>query len=305
MKDKYDLCVTKYSCRRCRTPIDVESETFYWFSGPYDPAFWCPACEDLPQADAVGVPAAELPIELQLSKGFCVRAVPPAEMPDVDSWNLLYRSYSKRSFLQQYLGWVKLKGAESHCEPAPHATVNARFDRHKQVYTKKLEYEITDTCADTACQFLRANCLKPEQVNCSLLRFLCDVKGPYGLCDTGDEAMILQQYLLVTGGEHFPMLIPQPSVLKGKKRPDFICFVPVTKFQYQKVVVLVDRPGKDQAQTSREDADYSGQGFLVRRVLIDPSEVGNSYFKRARELVVWLQSLGADGNGKAGLQELS
>jgi hypothetical protein len=75
----------------------------------------------------------------------------------------------------------------------------------------------------------------------------------------------------------------------------WICFVPTTKFQYQKVVVLVDRPGKDQVQTSTEDAEYGGQGFLVRRILIDPSEVGNSYFKRARELVVWLQSLAGAG----------
>ena len=291
MKDRYDLCVTKYRCKRCGTPINVESDTFYYFSGPDDSSFWCPACENLPQADAVGVAAEELPTELQLLKGFCLTAVPPAEMPDVDSWNLLYRSYSKRSFLQQYLGWLKLSGAESLCEPAPNVTVNARFDRHRQVYTKELEYQIADTCGNAACQFLRANCLKPEQVTCALVRLLCDVKGAYGLCETGDEAMILQQYLLVTGGEHFPMLIPQPAVLKGKKRPDFICFVPATKFQYQKVVVLVDRPSKDEAENSREDADYKSQGFLVRRILVDPGDVGNSYFKRARELVLWLQSL--------------
>jgi hypothetical protein len=293
MKDKYDLCVTKYRCRRCRTPIDVESDTFYYFSGPDDSSFWCPTCEDLPMPDPIGVPAEELPIELQLLKGFWLRAVPPAEMPDVDSWNLLYRPYSKRSFLHQYLGWVKLKGADSLCEPASNATVSAKFDRHKQAYTKELEYEITDNCADTVCQFLRANSLKPEQEKCSLLRLLCHKGGAYGLCETGDEAMILQQYLLVTGDEHFPMLIPQPSVLKGKKRPDFICFVPVTKFQYQKVVVLVDRPGKDQVQTSREDTEYGGQGFLVRRILINPVE--KSYFKQARELVVWLQSLADAG----------
>ncbi len=290
MKDRYDLSVTRYRCKRCDTTIDVDSDTFYYFGGVDDQSFWCPSCEDLPQAEIVGVPAEELPTELQLLKGFCLTPVPPAEMPDVETWNLLYRSYSKRSFLQQYLGWVKLAGAESYCDAASNATVNAKFDRHKQVYTSELEYKIGDTCADTICQFLGSDCVKPEEVRCSMIRMLCDTKGRYGLCQTGDEAMILQQFLLITGDEHFPMLIPQPSVLKGKKRPDFICFVPVTRFQYQKVVVLVDRPGKDKGQTSKEDADYQSMGFIVRRVLIDPGDQGNSYFKRARELAVWLQS---------------
>jgi hypothetical protein len=269
----------------------VESDTFYNFSGPNDSSFWCPTCEDLPHADAVGSPAEDLPTELQLLKDFRLRAVPTAEIPDVDTWNLLYRPYSKRSFLQQYVGWLKLSGAESVCEPASNATVHAKFDRYKQVYTNELECEIEDICADGACHFLGDSCLKPEQVCCSVVRLLCDVKGDGGLCDTGDEAMILQQYLLVTGGKHYPMLIPQPSVLKGKKRPDFICFVPISKFQYHQVVVLVDRLGKDQRQTSKEDAEYKSQGFLVRRILIDPADHGNSYFKRARELVLWLQSL--------------
>lgn len=291
MKDRYDLCLTRYRCGRCRSPIDVESETFYWFSGPDDPAFWCPDCGDFPRAVALGVPAENLPTDLQLSKGYRLRAVPAAEIPDVDSWNLLYRPYSKRSFQQQYIGWLKLMAADPQCAPSPHATVNASFHRQRQIYAKQLEYEITDECADTACQFLSTNCLKPEKVNCSLVRFLCDVKGPYGLCDTGDEAMILQWYLLFTGGEHFPMLIPQASVLKGKRRPDFVCFVPITKFQYQKVVVLVDRPGKDPHLTTKEDAEYQAQGFFVRRILIDPSADRASYFKLARDLVIWLQTL--------------
>jgi hypothetical protein len=291
MKDRYDLCVTRYLCRRCGTWIDVQSDEFYSFSGPNDPAFWCPVCEDLPLAEQVGFPAEELPTELQLLKGFRLSWVPLTESSEVEKCNRLYRPYSKRSFLQQYLAWLKLSGNESPCEPTSDLVVNAKFDRRRQVYTKELEYQIEDTCAGKACQFLRANCLKPEPPTCALVRLLCDVKGRYGLCQTGDEAMILQHYLLLTGGEHFPMLIPQPAVLEGKKRPDFICFVPVTKFQYHKVVVLVDRPGKDQAKTASEDADYRSQGFLVHRILVDPGDVGNSYFKRARDLVLWLQGL--------------
>src|SRR5947209_57701 len=176
MKDRYDLSVTKYRCKRCGTPIDVESDSFYYFSGPDDSSFWCPTCEDLPQADTVGDPAEDLPSELQLLKGFVLKAVPCAEMPNVEKWNLLYRPYSKRSFLEQYLGWLKLRGAESLCEPASNAAINARFDRRRQVYTNEMEHEIVDTCADTTCQFLRANCLKPEAVSCPLLRLLCEVK---------------------------------------------------------------------------------------------------------------------------------
>jgi hypothetical protein len=295
MKSSYDLLLTKYRCKRCETPIEVQSESFYYFSGPDDSSFWCPSCEDLPQPDFQGVPAEELPTELQLTKGFRLKSVPPAEFADVKSWNLLYRPFSKRSFLQQYSGWLKLAGAESFCEPESNAAVNAKFDQHKQTYSNEVEYEIADSCEGVNCQFLGSSCLKPEKVRCSLVRMLCDVKGPYGLCETGDEAMILQQYLLLTGGEHFPMLVPQPSILKGKKRPDFICFVPITKFQYHKVVVLVDRPHKDEARTSTEDAEYRDEGFLIRRILVDPADHDNSYFKRARELVLWLQRVASGG----------
>jgi hypothetical protein len=291
MKNRYDFCVTRYRCKRCGTPIDIESDVFHYFSGPDDSSFWCPTCQDFPYAESVGTPADELPTEIQLPKAFQLRAVPIAEMSDVNTWNLLYRCYSKRSFFQQYLGWLKLSGAEDLCEPSPNVSVNAKFDHHRQLYTHETEYEITDTCADATCQFLRAGCLKPEQVSCTLVRLLCDVKGTFGMCQTGDEAMILQWFLLMTGDEHFPMLIPQPSVLKGKRRPDFMCFVPVTKFQYHKVVVLVDRPGKDRELTKGEDTQYKDEGFLVRRIDVDPADHSNSHFKRARELVLWLQSL--------------
>lgn len=83
------------------------------------------------------------------------------------------------------------------------------------------------------------------------------------------------------------MLIPQPSILHGKRRPDFVCFVPITKFQYLKIVVLVDRPGKLPSIIATENAEYEQQGFIVKRVLIDSQ---TTYFKLARELVLWLES---------------
>ena len=100
--------------------------------------------------------------------------------------------------------------------------------------------------------------------------------------------MILQQYLILTGGVHFPMLIPQASILKGKRRADFLCFVPLTKFQYRKIAVLVDRPGKKPSELRLENTDYESEDFVVRRILIDRK---NSYFKIARELVNWIEAL--------------
>jgi hypothetical protein len=65
MKDKYELRVTRYRCGRCDTSIDVESDAYYEFTGE-DPSLWCPTCQAEPWADPVGIPARELPTELQL-----------------------------------------------------------------------------------------------------------------------------------------------------------------------------------------------------------------------------------------------
>jgi len=287
MRDKYDLAETRYVCRRCKGLINVPSDGFYWFSSTADPNFWCATCEDLPQADVLGRPADEIPHELQLPKGFILRAVPRVEPQEVHEANLLYRPYSKRSFLSQYMAWVKLSGGLETCDWSAHATVFRRFDSESQSYSECLEYEIGDECAGRPCQFLRAQVLKPpkpEEVTCSAIRLLCDVKGSFGLCQTGDEAMILQCYLLLTGGEHFPMLVPQASILGGKRRPDFVCFVPLTRFQYKWVVVLVDRPGKPASTCAKEDAEYAQSGYSVKRILVDRSNSGTSYFKAAREL---------------------
>lgn len=160
MKATYDRCKTRYVCTRCRTPIDIESDTFHWFSGPDDSAFWCPTCEDLPRADFLGTPAENLPTELQLPKNFVCRIVPLAEPGDVKSWNLLYRPYSKRSFLRQYLEWVQLNGNE-RCQLRSSATVSATFDPATQRYTNALTYELSDICSDAPCQFLRSQSLQP------------------------------------------------------------------------------------------------------------------------------------------------
>ena len=100
--------------------------------------------------------------------------------------------------------------------------------------------------------------------------------------------MLLQQYLLLSGDEEFPMLVPQPSIRKGARRPDFVAFVPVTKFQYHKIAILVDRPGKDSDRMNSEELDYKQDGYIVRRVLIDGQ---GSYYKKARELVLWIQQV--------------
>jgi hypothetical protein len=85
------------------------------------------------------------------------------------------------------------------------------------------------------------------------------------------------------------MLIPQPSILSGQKRPDFLCFVPITKFQYQSVAVLVDRPGKPQKEMDDENALYKKEGYFVKRILVDWGR-RFSYFKAARALKNWVET---------------
>jgi hypothetical protein len=237
----------------------------------------------------VGSPAEDLPQQLLLLKNFTIETVPKAEPADVDKYNLIYKPFSKRSFLRQYLDWLMMKTRDPGCSWFSRVFVSSKFNNSTQKYTTSLEYDISDSCQlpCSYCQFLQAKTVKPEAVFCSIMMLLCDVKGKFGLCQTGDEAMLLQQYLLLTDNVHYPMLIPQPSLLTGKRRPDFISFIPITKYQYHKVAILVDRPGKNQVAIQNEDSDYDDLGYRVKRVLID----GNmSYFKLARELKNWFQS---------------
>ena len=286
MIEHYELSVTKYSCGRCSMPIDVPSEAFYWFSGPEDPNFWCSNCQDLPQAKILGTPAEALPARLDLPKGFVLQAVPRNVNPDELSWKL-YRPYSKRSFLRQYMDWLNAAG-QSSCTWSSTASVFPKFDPGRQQYSKEIDCEVADICNGVPCQFLHSRLQKPEKPACSIIALLCDTKGSFGPCQTGDEAMLLQWFLLLTGSSHWPMLIPQPSILSGKRRPDFVCFVPISKFQYQKVVVLVDRPGKASAAVDAETKDYEDEGFTILRIIIDESA---SYFKLARDLKTRLERI--------------
>lgn len=271
MRDRYDLEETKYMCRRCGGTPTVED--------------WCPSCEDIPFAYS-SCHAEDLPQKLLLAKDFVYRIVPEAEPSDVESWNVLFRPYTKRSFLRQYIDWVKLSGSTDVCDWSPNVTVSAKFDLKTQQYTKALDYRIQDNCAGSSCQFLAAEAVKPEVTRCQVIELLCDLEGTFGLCETYDEAKILENYLKLTGSDHFPMLIPQVSILSGKRRPDFICFIPLSKFQYEKLVVLVDRPRKDASSMTAETAEYKKEGYLVKRLLIDGQ---TSYFKMARALKLFIQ----------------
>jgi hypothetical protein len=221
MREKYDLCITKYICSRskCGMPIEIASTSLYEFAGPDDPAFWCLKCNDLPLAEPVGRPASDLPPKLQLRQGFGLLHVPRLKpSDDLDSANLLYRPYSQRSFLRQYIDWLKLKGIEPICEITSSATCFKKFDPDSQAFTDEIDYELVDYCDGDPCQFLRTETLKymPEdELYCTVLKELCDIKGPYNLCQTRDEAQILRNFLPLTGSDHFPMLIPQPSLLSG------------------------------------------------------------------------------------------
>jgi len=235
------------------------------------------------------MPAENLPYEFQLPHKFFCNAVPKAELGNHDDFNYLYRPYSKRSFLRQYIDWLKKNDHHLHCDFTSHVTLETKFDFERQEYTNDIQYTISDTCSNSSCQFLTSKAVKPLDTYCPTIEILCNIKSEYGLCQTADEAMILKQYLTITGDVHFPMLIPQPSILSGKKRPDFICFVPASKFQYHKVAILIDRPGKDPKSIQDEDKLYKEEGFVVRRIEI--SKPGKSYFKWARDLVLYVNEL--------------
>ena len=147
---------------------------------------------------------------------------------------------------------------------------------------------IEDKCSGSVCQFLQAEVIKPVESTCLVIKELCQIQGRsrFGLCQTGDEAQILRWYLLLTGGIHCPMLIPQASIFSGERRPDFLCYLPISRFQYHPVAVLVDRLGKARAQTDSENRYYRSKGFKLKRIGVAGA---TSHYKLARELKLWLE----------------
>lgn len=291
MTSQYELEFTFYRCDRCGTSIRVEADYLYEFSGPDDPEFWCLSCEDLPIATLVGIPAQELPEVLNLPKAFTLRLVPDIESGDardIESANQLYRPYTKRSFLAQYQKWLRESGLDVICQHKSSTLQPAKFDPQIQRYIVEREVRIEDKCDGIICQFLQAEVTKPVDLACLAIRELCQIqsRSRFGLCQTGDEAQILMWYLLLTGGAHCPMLIPQPSIFSGERRPDFLCYLPISRFQYQPVAVLVDRPGKGVAQIDSEDRYYKSKGFKLKRIGVDGA---TSHYKLARELKLWLE----------------
>ena len=209
MKAKYEDARTRYYCGRCNYPIEVECDSFYEFSGPNDPNFWCPNCEDLPRAMLAGVRATSLPQELRLRDRFTLHIVPTAEPGDIRAYGLLYKPYSKRLFLRQYLDWLLMQSVDVRCRLCSSTSAAPKFDLTSQSYSADMDYQIQDSCGSAPCHFLSHTKLKPESSSCSALDLLCDPKSEHGLCDTGDEAAILRHYIEFTGAAHYPMLIPQ------------------------------------------------------------------------------------------------
>ena len=49
---------------------------------------------------------------------------------------------------------------------------------------------------------------KYNEVVCTAVRLLCSVERPFGLWQIKNEVNILHNYLLISDGNHFPMMIP-------------------------------------------------------------------------------------------------
>ena len=227
MRHRYDLSVTRYICDRpgCNTHIDIPSDSLYEFAGVEDSHFWCPKCEDLPSARILGRPASQLPQKMQLPKQFFLRPVPLVDpSDDLEASNLIYRPYSKRSFLRQYVDWLTLRGVDRVCPFHSSATCFRKFDEAIQRYTGEIDYELIDECDGLLCQFLHTAMLKhlpDDQLTCTTLQVLCSTGQSYSFCDTGDEAQILRNYLLLSGGRSLPNVDPTTFYSVRSQAPRF------------------------------------------------------------------------------------
>src|SRR5439155_22238331 len=137
--------------------------------------------------------------------------------------------YSKRSFLRQYLDWLLMRSAGLRCRLSSSISAAPKFDLRSQSYSAQMDYQIRDTCGLAACHFLAHAKLKPEFTACKVIEVLCSSNSEHGLCDTRDEAALLRHYIEFTGTDHFPMLIPQPALFTGRRRPDALVLRPVTR----------------------------------------------------------------------------
>jgi len=108
-------------------------------------------------------------------------------------------------------------------------------------------------------------------------------------CQTDPERKFLRQYLSFAKGRNFPMLIPQPRIgIAERRRPDFVVFVPLQYYKYNRYAIELDGGHSDAQSTAdkQRDSELAKENYTV--LSLRPSERG--YFEEVQKLVERIDS---------------
>ena len=101
-------------------------------------------------------------------------------------------------------------------------------------------------------------------------------------CQTPQEQRFLWAYLQIAKTQNFPMLLPQPRIgVSGRRRPDFVAFVPKQFLVYQWYAIELDGAHVDFEADKLRDSDLTTEGYQV--ISLRPGDKG--YFPEVRALV--------------------
>jgi len=110
------------------------------------------------------------------------------------------------------------------------------------------------------------------------------------LCQSDNERQFLHHYLRfaydISGGDEFPMLIPQARLATSRIRVDFVAFVPETKWDWHWYVIEIDTPTHHPREDEEERAEIiRNEGYILK--CFTPEKL---WLDWARELVeeFWL-----------------
>lgn len=110
------------------------------------------------------------------------------------------------------------------------------------------------------------------------------------LCQSDSERQFLHYYLRfaydISGGDEFPMLIPQVRLATGRIRVDFVAFVPETRWKWHWYAIEIDTPIHHPRDDEVERAEIiRNEGYILKRITPE-----KKWLDWARELVedFWL-----------------
>ncbi|MFZ0304864.1 MAG: hypothetical protein WAL75_19380 [Terracidiphilus sp.] len=103
-----------------------------------------------------------------------------------------------------------------------------------------------------------------------------------GLCQTPHEQRFLWAYLQIAKTRNFPMLLPQPRIgVGGRRRPDFVVFVPKQFLVYKRYAVELDGAHTNVDADQARDSDLAAEDYEV--ISVRPGDKG--YFLEVRTLI--------------------